>query len=213
MPKTVHLHTPLTEQDVRALELDDVVYLSGDAYTMLYPDHYTVILDLLAAGETLPMELEGAVLYNTGTIWRHGPDGGYDMRALGATTSSKFNAQTPPFLRATGVRAVIGKGGMDERTLDAMAQQGCVYLSIVGGCSAVYTPQARVVDEYWPELMPVDNQRLKLELRDFGPLLVAMDAKGGSLFAQCAETAQAHRPAIYARLGIPAECAAQEIVR
>lgn len=205
MPKTVHLHTPLTEQDVRALELDDVVYLSGSAYTMLYPDHYTVILDLLAKGRPLPMELEGGVLYNTGTIWRHDGQGGFDMRALGATTSSKFNAQTPPFLRATGVRAVIGKGGMDQATLDAMCECGCVYLSIVGGCSAVYTPRAKVVDEYWPELMPVDNQRLKLELDEFGPLLVAMDAKGGSLFAQCAQQAQSHRPAIYAQLSIPAE--------
>ena len=70
------------------------------------------------------MNLNGGVIYNTGTIWRRTEDGRYDMRALGATTSSKFNQQTPPFIAATGIRAVIGKGGMDQATLDAMKQYG-----------------------------------------------------------------------------------------
>lgn len=148
------------------------------------------------------MNLNGGVIYNTGTIWRRTEDGRYDMRALGATTSSKFNQQTPPFIAATGIRAVIGKGGMDQATLDAMKQYGCVYLAIVGGCSAVYTPAAKLVDDYWPELMPVDNQRLKFELNEFGPLFVAMDANGNSVYAQCIDNAQKNRPAIYQTLGI-----------
>ena len=202
MPKTVHLHTPLSEDEIRSLELDDVVYLSGEAYSMLYADHYTLILDRMEQGKEVPMNLDGGVIYNTGTIWRRTEDGGYDMRALGATTSSKFNQQTPPFIATTGIRAVIGKGGMDQATLDAMKQYGCVYLAIVGGCSAVYTPAAKLVDDYWPELMPVDNQRLKFELNEFGPLFVAMDANGNSVYAQCADNAQKNRPAIYQTLGI-----------
>lgn len=202
MAKTVHLQIPLSEEDVRGLELDDVVYLSGDAYVMLYADHYTLLLDKLKRGEDIPMDLNGGVIYNTGVIWRRTETGGYDMRALGATTSSKFNAQTPEFIRTTGIRAVIGKGGMDQATLDAMAECGCVYLAIVGGCSAVFTPAAKLVDDYWPELMPTDNQRLKLELHEFGPLFVAMDAKGNSIYAQCADNAQIHTPDIYKKLGI-----------
>ena len=202
MSKTVHLHTPLSEEEIRSLELDDVVYLSGEAYSMLYADHYTLILDWMEQGQEIPMNLNGGVIYNTGTIWRRTEDGRYDMRALGATTSSKFNPQTPPFIAATGIRAVIGKGGMDQATLDAMKQYGCVYLAIVGGCSAVYTPAAKLVDDYWPELMPVDNQRLKFELNEFGPLFVAMDANGNSVYAQCIDNAQKNRPAIYQTLGI-----------
>ena len=202
MSKTVHLHTPLSEEEIRSLELDDVVYLSGEAYSMLYADHYTLILDWMEQGQEIPMNLNGGVIYNTGTIWRRTEDGRYDMRALGATTSSKFNQKTPPFIAATGIRAVIGKGGMDQATLDAMKQYGCVYLAIVGGCSAVYTPAAKLVDDYWPELMPVDNQRLKFELNEFGPLFVAMDANGNSVYAQCIDNAQKNRPAIYQTLGI-----------
>lgn len=202
MPKIVHLHTPISEEQIRSLELDDVVYVSGEAYSMLYADHYTLIMDLMKEGKEVPMDLRGGIIYNTGTIWRRTDDGGYDMRALGATTSSKFNAQTPDFIAATGIRAVIGKGGMDDATLAAMKEHGCVYLAIVGGCSAVYTPAAKLVDDYWPELMPADNQRLKFEMDEFGPLFVAMDAHGNSIYAQCANNAEENRPAIYEKLGI-----------
>lgn len=202
MPKTVHLHTPISEEQIRSLELDDIVYVSGEAYSMLYADHYTLILNLLKEGKDVPMNLKDGIIYNTGVIWRRTEDGGYDMRALGATTSSKFNAQTPEFIAATGVRAVIGKGGMDAATLAAMQKYGCVYLAIVGGCSAVYTPAAKLVYDYWPELMPTDNQRLQFEMNEFGPLFVAMDANGNSIYAECANNAEDNRPAIYEKLGI-----------
>ena len=68
MSKTVHLHTPLSEEEIRSLELDDVVYLSGEAYSMLYADHYTLILDWMEQGQEIPMNLNGGVIYNTGTI-------------------------------------------------------------------------------------------------------------------------------------------------
>jgi tartrate dehydratase beta subunit/fumarate hydratase class I family protein len=106
------------------------------------------------------------------------------------------------FIGVTGIRAVIGKGGMDAVTLASMKEHGCVYLAIVGGCSAVYTPSAKLVDDYWPELMPVDNQRLKFEMNEFGPLFVAMDANGNSLYEQCSNDVQENLPAIYKKLGI-----------
>ena len=150
MARTVYLKTPLTEEDVRGLQLDDVVYLTGDAYTMMYIDHFTRLTGMIKAGEPLPMELKGNVIYNTGTIFRREEDGTYDFRAIGATTSSKFNAYTPEFIRLSGVRAVIGKGGMDRNVLDAMQECGCVYLAIVGGCSAIYTPHVELKREFWP---------------------------------------------------------------
>ncbi len=206
MTKTVHLRTPISEQEIRSLNLNDVVYISGEAYEMLYADHYTLVMDMVRQGKKLPdsMNFKDGVIYNTGTIWRRTADGKYDMRALCATTSSKFNAQTPDFIKAMGIRAVIGKGGMDLKTLEAMKQYGCVYLAIVGGCSAVYTPHARIVDDYCPELMPADNQRLKFEMNEFGPLFVAMDAAGNSLYEQCAHTAQDRLPLIYKKLNINA---------
>jgi Tartrate dehydratase beta subunit/Fumarate hydratase class I, C-terminal domain len=204
MPKTVHLQTPLAEKDIKNLQLDDVVYLSGDAYSMLYIDHYTLIMDILKKGDPLPMELRDRVIYNTGVIYRKETDGSYDIRALGTTTSSKYNAYTPEFIKLTGIRAVLGKGGMDAATLAAMKEHGCVYLALAGGCSAIYTPMVGIVEEYWPELTPIDNQRLRLRLKEFGPLFVAMDANGNSIFEECAETARNTLPAMYRALGISA---------
>ncbi len=201
MSKTVYLTTPLTEEAVRGLELDDVVYLSGEAYTMMYPQHFTRITGMVKAGRPLPMELSGRAIYNTGTIFRRRTDGSYDFRAIGATTSSKFNAYTPEFLRLTGVRAVIGKGGMDRATLEAMEACGCVYLAVVGGCSAIYTPSVEIEGEYWPQPSWADNQ-LKLRLDRFGPLFVAMDAKGNSTYEASAGAARARLPEIYRKLGI-----------
>jgi len=202
MPRTIHLSVPVSEAEIRSLQLDDIVYITGDAYVMLYADHYTHIMDLIKAGQPLPMELKDGVIYNTGVIYRKEADGRYDLRALGATTSSKFNAYTPGFIELTGIRIVIGKGGMDLPTLGAMQKHGCVYLAIVGGCSAVYTPLSEITGEFWPEFTPVDNQRLKLRIREFGPLYVAMDANGNSIFEECANHAQDNLPRIYSSLGI-----------
>lgn len=201
MPKTVYLTTPIKKEDILGLELDDVVYLSGDAYTMMYADHFTRILDMIEAGQPLPMELEGCAIYNTGTIFRRNEDGTYDFRAIGATTSSKFNQHTPEFIRKTGVRTVIGKGGMDDGVLEAMEDCGCVYLAVVGGCSAIYTPCVEVVQEYWPQKSWADTL-LRLRLKNFGPMFVAMDAHGNSTFAQSNNAAQDNLQAIYQKLGI-----------
>jgi fumarate hydratase subunit beta len=202
MSKRVYLHTPLSEEDIRELQLDDVVYVTGEAYTMLFPDHYTRVIDSIKAGKPLPVDFKDGMIYNTGTIYQKGNDGNYKLYALGATTSSKFNAYTPEFIELTGIRAIIGKGGMDNVTLATMQKNGCVYLAIVGGCSAVYTPTAELETDYWPELTLVDNQRLKLRMNQFGPLFVAMDAHGNSIYEQCANSLNENLPAIYRKLGV-----------
>lgn len=202
MPKVVHLKTPITEEQVRGLEIDDEVYVSGEAYCMLYADHYTLLMDMLRRGEPTPMELEGGILYNTGAIWRRTADGERKLYALCATSSNKFNSLTPEFIQLSGVRAVIGKGGMDDATLAAMEQYGCVYLSIAGGCCAIYTLAAKIADDYEPRIPPTDNQRLKFELENFGPLFVAMDAHGHSVFKERTDCAKQSLPDIYAKLNI-----------
>lgn len=202
MANIVHLKTPLKKEDVAGLKIDDIVYISGDLYTFMYYDHYTNVLDLIEAGKKPPMELEGAVAYHTGTIFRRRDDGSYDFRGICATTSSKFNALTPPIIEKAGVRAVIGKGGMDKNVLDTMQKCGCVYLNVVGGCSAIYKEKVITVgDEYWPHKSWADNM-LRLEVEEFGPLFVTMDANGNSIYEDIGNFAEENRPQIYKTLGI-----------
>lgn len=203
MPKTVHLTTPLKEEDVRALSLDDTVYLSGELICMLYPFHFTRSIDLLKKGEKTPFPLgDGSVVYHCPAGFRKNADGTFDLRFVGSTTSSKFNAWTPKFLRLSGVRAIIGKGGMDQEVLNAMQECGGVYLAVAGGCSAIYTAGVEALEEeYWPQPSWADNV-LRLRIREFGPLTVAMDAHGSSIYAETENAAQEHRPLIYQKLGI-----------
>lgn len=202
MSKTVYLHTPISEADVAALELDDIVYLSGTAFTMMYPNHFTRVLDLIGQGLEPPFPLKDGAIYHTGTIFRKNPEGGYDFRAIGTTTSSKFNAYMPVFIRKTGIRAVIGKGGLDEHSLAAMKECGCVYLSAVGGCSSIYTPGIEALEqEFWPQPSWADNL-LQLRLNALGPLFVTMDCNGGSVFSNTNRNAQRNLPAVYRHLNL-----------
>ena len=197
MSKTVYLNTPLSADDVNALELDDVVFLSGTAFTMMYPSHFTQVMDLLDRGSEPPFPLRNNAIYHTGTIFCRKDDGTYDFRAIGTTTSSKFNAFMPEFIRKTGIRAVIGKGGLDEHTLAAMKECGCVYLSAVCGCTSIYTPGVEALErEFWPQPSWADNL-LQLKLNQLGPLFVTMDCKGGSIFSQITDQAQKNLPEVY----------------
>ena len=203
MPKTVHLTTPLTEEAVRSLSLDDTVYLSGELICMLYPIHFIKAIDLLKKGEKTPFPLgDGSVIYHCPAGFRKKADGTFDLRFVGSTTSSKFNAWTPEFLRLSGARAVIGKGGMDKAVLAAMQECAGVYLAVAGGCSAVYTAGVESLEEeYWPQPSWADNV-LRLKIKEFGPLTVAMDAHGNSIYEETNGAAQKNLAAIYKRLGV-----------
>lgn len=202
MPKTVYLTTPIDEAQIRQLELNDVVYISGSVYVLMFLDQFEKLMAPIREGKLSPLNLEGGVIYHTGTIFKKNDDGTYDFRAIGATTSSKFNKPTPEIIRKTGVRALIGKGGMSAEVLEAMKECGCAYLSVVGGCSAIYTPHvAEIEEEFWPQKSWSKNG-LKLKLDQFGPLFVAMDANGNSVFEEVGDAAKLSRPEIYKKLNI-----------
>ena len=104
---------------------------------------------MLRKGESLPMDLNGLMIYHFPAGYRK-VDGKIELWFVGSTTSSKLNAYTPDFIRLTDIRGVIGKGGMDEGTLQEMKEYGACYFAVVGGCSAVYTEGVgEIVREYW----------------------------------------------------------------
>lgn len=204
MAKTVYLKTPLDEKQIRELELNDVVYLSGTVYVMMFGHQFEKLMDPIRRGEKAPIDLDGGVIYHTGTIYKKREDQTFDFRAIGATTSSKFNGETPEIIEKTGVRLIIGKGGMNKEVLDAMQKKGCAYLSVVGGCSAIYTPHVTgITKEIWPQKSWSKNV-LELQLDQYGPLFVAMDANGNSVFEEVGDAAQENRAKICEQLGIQA---------
>ncbi|MGL6298950.1 MAG: FumA C-terminus/TtdB family hydratase beta subunit, partial [Methanobacteriaceae archaeon] len=105
----------------------------------------------------------------------------YEMVAIGPTTSMRMNPYESDVLKM-GVKIVIGKGGMDDVTMEALVREKAVYLVAVGGCAALYVDAVKSIKNVtWLDLgMP--EAIWNLEVENFGPLIVAMDCEGNSLF-------------------------------
>jgi L(+)-tartrate dehydratase beta subunit len=169
------LRTPLSEADVRQLRLEDTVTIDGtifgirDATQIRIFDH----------GVTPPADLTGSACLHTAPGVRKLPDGRYEKICIGTTTSTRMDRFVPGLVEQYGVRAIIGKGGVLEGSVQAMQRTGAVYLAIVGGAAALETLQIEEIEEvWWEDLMP--ECLWKFRVKDFGPLIVAVDSHGNS---------------------------------
>jgi fumarate hydratase subunit beta len=196
----VRLETPLSERIVRSLRVGDVVSLDGTVYTGRDEVHMRA-LEMHEKGEELPVDLKGAALYHCGPIVKKVNDR-WIVVAAGPTTSARMNSLEPKFIEIFGVRAIIGKGGMSQLTVDAMRKVGCVYLAITGGAAVLAARDVKkVLGVQWLDLgMP--EALWILEVEDLGPLIVGIDAQGNSLFKKVDEQVKRNLPLARKRLGI-----------
>ncbi len=185
----MRLSTPLDETTVRGLKVGDVVHIDGIVLTGRDEMHHRA-LALLRERRSLPVDLDGAVLYHCGPIVA--PEGdGYRLVAAGPTTSARMDGMEPELIARAGIRAIIGKGGMSGDTLDAMIEQGCVYLAATGGAAvSLARGIVAVEDVHWLDLgMPEALWVLRAE--NLGPLVVTMDTHGRRLHRAVASWSQA----------------------
>ncbi len=196
----MNLRTPLSERAVRSLKAGDTVRLNGTIYTGRDEMHLRA-LEMHERGEPLPIDLKGAALYHCGPIVRKDNDV-WTLVAAGPTTSARMNALEPRFIEAFGVRAIIGKGGMSQPTIDAMKKHGCVYLAITGGAAVLAAKGVkRVVGAEWLDLgMP--EAIWKFEVEDFGPLIVGIDTNGDSIYARVEADIRRNLPSVRKKLRI-----------
>ena len=133
------------------------------------------------------------------TLKKPAPDGRYEPLCVGTTTSARMVRFTEPLGATYGVRAICGKGGLPDEAIEPMRRLGMVYLAIVGGAAALETTQIEEIEEvYWEELMP--ECLWKFRVKDFGPLTVAIDSHGTSLYHDVQEEAKKRLEDLYARL-------------
>ena len=192
-----YLTSPLQEADIRSLQVGDIVYLTGELTQLLAPAHRRA-LEYYEQGRALPFSAQDMIIYHCYTCLS---DTGGDLRCnfLGASTSAGVNPYEPDFVRAFGVRAIVGKGGMDQETLRAMQEVGCVYLAQIGGCSQLCTQSVeKVVQRYWEDLAA--NVVVQMRFKNLGPLIVGMDANGNSLYDQVNSVVSANKAAIYKKI-------------
>ncbi len=174
---SVKLKTPLSDSDIKGLKVGDIVYLSGTIYTARDRAHKKIL------DEGSPIDLHGAVIFHAGPIIKssNNNDLNYEMVAVGPTTSTRMNPYQVDVLKL-GVKAVIGKGGMDENTGNALVENKAVYLAAIGGCAALYVKSiSKVKNVHWIEL-GIPEAIWELDVENFGPLIVAMDSFGNNLY-------------------------------
>jgi fumarate hydratase class I len=182
--REIVLNPPLTEAQMRALKVGDVVILSGEMYTGRDAVHAHLMKN------APPVDLNGAVLYHCGPVMLKEVDG-WSVKAAGPTTSIREEPYQFHVIKRYGVRAVIGKGGMGPKTLAAMKEFGAVYLNGIGGAAQLY---ARTVDKVLGVHLidfGIPEAMWHLKVNNF-VAIVTMDAHGNSLHAHVeAETAKA----------------------
>ena len=188
---------PFDERTVRLLKAGDAVSISGRIYTGRDKFHKYV-----ADGGRLPVDFRDGALYHCGpVVVRAGADmsgaTGYSVRAAGPTTSVRENPYEPEFIEKSGVRLIIGKGGMDARTLAAMKRFGCVYIQAVGGAGALYASSvAKVAGVSMLTEFGAAEAVWHFDVVDFRGV-VAMDSHGVSLFDNvAAESRNVHEALI-----------------
>jgi fumarate hydratase subunit beta len=194
------LKTRISEEQIRKLKVNDALFLSGTIVTARDQAHKRAI-ELAKKGEPLPVDLEGLAVFHCGPVMRKEGDGWVAV-AAGPTTSTRMEASEPEFLRQFKPRVVIGKGGMGEKTTEAMKKYGAVYCAFTGG-AAVLAANAiiNVRDVFWLDLGMPEAMWI-LEVNEFGPLIVAIDSFGNNLFREIAEKVEANKPRVYSKLGV-----------
>ena len=194
------LKTPVSEEEVRKLRVNDTVYLTGTIVTARDAAHRRA-LEYHKEGKSLPVNLEGLAVFHCGPITTK-EDNRWRVVAAGPTTSARMEPFEDAFIKNFNVRVVVGKGGMGKKTVDAMKQYGAVYGAFTGGAAVLAAKSVKKVKGVeWSDLgMP--EAMWTLEVEDFGPLTIAIDAHGNNLYETIQTKAEKEKHDIYRKLGI-----------
>jgi L(+)-tartrate dehydratase beta subunit len=193
---------PVTEAQTRALRVDDTVTLQGT----LFGIRDATQIAMFDRGRSTRFDLAGHAVIHTAPNVRKvacskQDPAGYAPLCIGTTTSARMERFTRPLLAQCGVRLIIGKGGLGADSLAAFGDLGGAYLAIIGGTAALETTWIEAIEDVdLDELNPESLWRFRI--RDFGPLTVAMDSHGASLYAAVDAHARARRAQALAALGV-----------
>ncbi|MBU0758524.1 MAG: FumA C-terminus/TtdB family hydratase beta subunit [Nanoarchaeota archaeon] len=174
----IKLTTPLHKDDINNLKVGDSVLLSGTIFTARDAVHKY----LLENPQELPkgIDLTGAVIFHAGPNAKKVNDK-WVITAIGPTTSARMSAYEPDFIKRFGVRAIIGKGGMDKNTKESLKNNGAAYFSAIGGAAALLAQSVvQVKNVFFLERFAMTEAMWELEVKDF-PVIVTMDRHGKSV--------------------------------
>jgi len=192
---------PISEAQARSLHVNDTVTLDGPLFGMRDAN----LIALFDRGRTTRFDLRGhAALHTAPNVKKVAPSAqhptGYAPVCVGTTTSARMERFTRPLMQL-GVRLVIGKGGLGAPSAAAFAELGGAYLAVIGGTAALETTWIEAIEDV--DLDDLNPESIwKFRVKGFGPLLVAMDSHGASLYEVVDREARDRRANVLARLGV-----------
>jgi L(+)-tartrate dehydratase beta subunit len=196
------LTPPLTEAQIRAVRVNDTVSIEGTLYGIRDANQ----IALFDKGRTTRFDLHGHAAIHTAPNVKKVPPSpehptGYAPVCVGTTTSARMERFTRPLVAGLGVRIIIGKGGLGPGSLEVFREVGAIYLAIIGGTAALETTWVEAIEDV--DLDDLNPESIwKFRVKGFGPLLVAMDSHGNSLYEAIDRDSRARRAKTLARLGV-----------
>ena len=172
------LTTPIKDEDLAGLKAGDIVYLTGQLVTCRDVAHRR----LIELGRELPVDLVGGAIFHAGPIVREKEDGSYEMVSIGPTTSMRMEKFERHFIEETGVKLIIGKGGMGPETAAGCRENKAVHAVFPGGCAVVAATKVEAIEgAEWTDLGMPETLWIN-RVREFGPLIISIDTEGNNIF-------------------------------
>ena len=174
------LNTPISDEDLKEIKIGDVIYLNGYIVTCRDVAHRR----LIEYGRELPVDINGGAIFHAGPIIRKvdGEEDKFEMVSIGPTTSMRMEKFEREFIEKTGVKLIVGKGGMGPNTEAGCREHKAIHCVFPAGCAVVAaTTVEEIENAYWRDLgMP--ETLWVCRVKEFGPLIVSIDAEGNNLF-------------------------------
>lgn len=191
------LKTPIGDADIEQLTAGDIVFLDGTLVTCRDVGHRR----LVELGMELPVDLRGGAILHAGPIVANRGVDRFEMVSIGPTTSMRMEKFEREFIARTGVKLIVGKGGMGPETVEGCRRHKAVHAIFPGGCAVVAAKQVQEIERVeWRDLgMP--EALWVSRVSQFGPLIISIDAKGNNMVEDNKALFNARKAALVEEIG------------
>lgn len=175
-----NLKIPLSKEDIKKLQVGDILYISGSVFTARDEAHKIMLETEI---NKIPFKPKYMALFHCGPLMKQ-EQGKWRVVSAGPTTSSRMEIFEDKFISKFGTNLIIGKGGMGKKTLESLKKYHGIYTSYTGGAGALAAERIYEVDGvYWLDELGMPEAVWVFKVKDFGPLVVSMDSHGKSIYA------------------------------
>ena len=174
------LTTPIKSEDLEGIKAGDIIYLNGYIITCRDVAHRR----LIEGKRQLPVDLNGIAIFHAGPIVKDHGDDKFEMISVGPTTSMRMEKFEKEFVEQTGVKVIVGKGGMGPNTEAACREQKAIHCVFPAGCAVLAATEVEEIERAeWRDLgMP--ETLWVCRFKEFGPLIVSIDTEGRNMFEE-----------------------------